>query len=41
MTDPGTFLPLPVVRRINDVCNRFEAAWKAGDRPRIEGRGIR
>jgi predicted Ser/Thr protein kinase len=24
------------LRRINLVCNRFEAAWKAGQRPRIE-----
>src|SRR5436309_4652691 len=23
-------------RRINEVCESFEAAWRAGDRPRIE-----
>jgi serine/threonine protein kinase/WD40 repeat protein len=29
-------LPLSVVRRINEVCNRFELAWLAGPRPAIE-----
>jgi tRNA A-37 threonylcarbamoyl transferase component Bud32 len=29
-------LPLAVERRLNVVCNRFEMAWKAGQRPRIE-----
>jgi hypothetical protein len=29
-------LPLSVARRINAVCNRFELAWQAGPRPRLE-----
>lgn len=29
-------LPPAVVQRIDGVCNQFEAAWKAGQRPRIE-----
>jgi hypothetical protein len=29
-------LPLPVLERIEHVCLRFEAAWKQGDKPRIE-----
>src|SRR5437867_13230432 len=24
------------MRRVDELCNRFEAAWKAGQRPRIE-----
>jgi serine/threonine protein kinase len=32
----GNTLPLAEVQRINEVCNRFELAWKAGERPRIE-----
>ena len=29
-------LPLGAVERIDDVCDRFEAAWKAGQRPQID-----
>jgi WD40 repeat protein/serine/threonine protein kinase len=29
-------LPLAQALRLNEVCNRFELAWKAGRRPRIE-----
>jgi serine/threonine-protein kinase len=29
-------LPLSLAWRINDVCNRFELAWQAGTRPRLE-----
>jgi tetratricopeptide (TPR) repeat protein len=29
-------LPLPLARRVNAVCNQFERAWKAGQRPGIE-----
>jgi hypothetical protein len=29
-------LPLALVRRIDEACNRFELAWEAGGRPRIE-----
>ena len=28
-------LPLSAVRRIDEICDRFEAAWKAGTSPRI------
>jgi hypothetical protein len=33
---PGRTLPLSVVQWVNAVCNRFEQAWRAGQRPRIE-----
>jgi WD40 repeat protein/tRNA A-37 threonylcarbamoyl transferase component Bud32 len=29
-------LPLDVERRLDQVCDRFEGAWKHGERPRIE-----
>jgi hypothetical protein len=29
-------LPLSLVLRINEVCNRFELAWQTGPRPRLE-----
>jgi serine/threonine-protein kinase len=29
-------LPLSVAERIDDACRRFERAWKAGQRPRLE-----
>jgi eukaryotic-like serine/threonine-protein kinase len=29
-------LPAPLLRHAEGVCRRFEAAWKAGQRPRIE-----
>jgi WD40 repeat protein/Flp pilus assembly protein TadD len=29
-------LPLTLVRQIDEACNRFELAWKAGQQPRIE-----
>jgi hypothetical protein len=28
--------PLSLEQRVNDLCNRFEDAWNAGQRPRIE-----
>jgi serine/threonine protein kinase len=30
------FLPLSLARRVDEACDRFEAAWRAGHRPRIE-----
>lgn len=40
MTDePGlsnASLPLPALERIENTCLEFEAAWKRGDRPRVE-----
>jgi hypothetical protein len=32
----GNTLSLAEEQWINEVCNRFELAWKAGERPRIE-----
>ncbi len=32
----GTVLPLDVLNQIDGICNRFEAAWESGDRPRVE-----
>lgn len=29
-------LPLPLKRRVDQVCMQFQAAWNAGERPRIE-----
>src|SRR5438445_5303102 len=29
-------LPLPLARRLDDVCRRFEDAWAAGQQPAIE-----
>jgi tetratricopeptide (TPR) repeat protein/tRNA A-37 threonylcarbamoyl transferase component Bud32 len=29
-------LPVPLARRVNAVCNRFERAWQAGQRPGID-----
>src|SRR5262245_56275834 len=38
--DETTPLPLPLARRVDEVCCRFEAAWKAawsgGEAPRLE-----
>jgi hypothetical protein len=31
-----TTLPLGVLAQIDRICNRFEAAWDSGERPRIE-----
>jgi serine/threonine-protein kinase len=31
-----TSLPLVVLDRLDQICNRFEAAWEAGERPRTE-----
>src|SRR5262249_4313614 len=28
--------PVEVARHVDQVCTRFEAAWKAGERPRVE-----
>src|SRR5262245_12588790 len=29
-------LPLELAHRIDEVCDRFEAGWRAGQRPRLE-----
>ncbi len=29
-------LPLDVLDRVDRICDRFQAAWESGDRPRIE-----
>ena len=29
-------LPLPEAEHVDRTCDRFEAAWRAGERPRIE-----
>jgi serine/threonine-protein kinase len=29
-------LPLSVFKQVNDACERFESAWRAGERPRVE-----
>jgi serine/threonine protein kinase len=29
-------LPISLAKRVNEICDRFEAAWKAGQRPAIE-----
>src|SRR5687768_183487 len=36
MTSPSQPLPIPVVRRVDAVCDQYEADWKAGKQPRIE-----
>ncbi len=35
-TMPGDRPPRPS-ERVNEACDRFEAAWRAGQQPRIEG----
>ena len=35
-TPDRTALPLAVLDQIDRICDRFEAAWKAGEPPRIE-----
>ena len=32
----SSFVPLSQVQRTDRVCDQFEAAWKAGPRPRID-----
>src|SRR5262249_54670785 len=32
----GESLPLSAEKRVDEVCDRFEAAWRAGRKPRIE-----
>src|SRR5262249_3158917 len=32
-TDP---LPLTLLKRVDEACDRFEEAWRAGQQPRIE-----
>ena len=32
----GTVLPLPLARQVEEAYQRFEAAWRAGQRPPIE-----
>ena len=34
--DDASLNPLSKVRRIDSICDRFEAAWNAGTRPVIE-----
>ena len=29
-------LPASVAEKVNEICDRFESAWKAGTRPRLE-----
>lgn len=29
-------IPLPIEQRVDEVCDRFEAAWREGEAPRIE-----
>src|SRR5437764_122729 len=36
MDELGQDLPLTVGARIEEACDRFEAAWKAGPAPRLE-----
>ncbi len=36
MSTGGSDLHLSAVARVNEACNRFELAWQAGQRPRIE-----
>ena len=36
MPEDGSLNPLSKVRRIDSICDRFEAAWNAGTRPVIE-----
>jgi hypothetical protein len=34
---PGNEAASPsLLQRVDELCDRFEAAWKAGQRPRIE-----
>src|SRR5207302_1676965 len=33
---PEPFLPLSVAERVDAACDRFEAEWRAGRRPRVE-----
>src|SRR3954453_657991 len=33
---PSRSLPLSVLQEIDEVCDRFEAAWQGGLRPQIE-----
>ena len=34
-TTDGENLPLPLKRQLDEVCDKFEAAWKAGPTPRL------
>jgi serine/threonine-protein kinase len=34
--DPADALPLPLARQLDQACNRFEAAWRNGERPDVE-----
>ena len=34
--DHAESLPTGLAGRINPVCDRFEAAWRSGERPRLE-----
>ena len=36
MSDAPKQLPLEVAQRIDQLCDAFEAAWQAGESPRIE-----
>ena len=33
---PSDAVPSSAPQRIEETCRRFETAWKAGERPRIE-----
>jgi hypothetical protein len=33
---PTGSVPVSGMRRVDEICERFEGAWKAGQRPRIE-----
>ena len=37
-TEDRGSVPFTVADRINQVCDRFESDWRAGERPRIEDR---
>src|SRR6516225_11345532 len=36
VSSPSGSLPLSLLRRVNECCDRFEAAWGSGPRPAIE-----
>lgn len=35
-TGIGDLVPVAFARQVNDICNRFDAAWQAGLQPRVE-----
>jgi hypothetical protein len=34
--DDRDFLPLAMLEQVVSICDQFERAWRAGDRPRVE-----